>query len=125
MNHVLLIGNLGKPADLRTGDSGKLTCRLSIATNDKWKDAKGRIQKITDWHVVVAFGSLAESLQVLDRGDRVAVIGRLRTRSFLKDGEKRFVTEVHAERVDFIRVNAWKGRDEDEDTEFDAAGILC
>ena len=118
MNKVMLIGNLGKPALVKSSN-GTTFCRLSLATNEKWKDKGGNRQERTDWHTVVAFGTLAKALEILDRGDRVAVVGKLRTSKYVKDGETRWSVEVHAEEVEFLKLRAWREEGEDAGYESD------
>lgn len=99
INTVHLVGRLGRDPEMRTTASGMAIASLSVAT-DRWKKDEG---KVTDWHRVKAFGRQAESIsRYLSKGSEVAVVGRLETSSYDKDGERRYVTEVIADRVAFI-----------------------
>lgn len=95
-NSVRLVGNLGMDPEVKVFDSNKKMVRLSIATNESYKNDKG--EKITDtqWHNLVFWGpqaKLAEDL--LKKGDEVAVEGKLSNRNYTdKDGIKRYVSEV-------------------------------
>lgn len=68
LNRVMLIGNLGKDPEFRTTESGVLRAHIVLATNDTYKDRNGQIQKITDWHDVVVWRTLAEKARILKRG---------------------------------------------------------
>ncbi|MDB5146324.1 MAG: ssb [Mucilaginibacter sp.] len=95
-NSVRLVGNLGMDPEVKVFDSNKKMVRLSIATNESYKNDKG--EKITDtqWHNLVFWGpqaKLAEDL--LKKGDEVAVEGKLANRNYTdKDGIKRYVSEI-------------------------------
>ena len=102
LNRVMLLGSLGADPDLRFGqsaDSGVL--KLRIATTERYMDKRSNEWKErTDWHDVVVFGKRAEALQkILHKGSTIFVEGRLSTRSYEKDGQKRYVTEVVANNV--------------------------
>jgi len=95
-NSVRLVGNLGMDPEVKSFDANKKLARLSIATNESYKNDKG--EKITDtqWHNLVLWGAqatLAESL--LKKGDEVAIEGRISNRSYVdKDGVKRYTNEI-------------------------------
>ena len=94
-NHVQLIGRVGADTEMKTFDSGKSMVTLSLATNDYYKDKDGNKQERTEWHRIVAWGKTAELMdQLLKKGDEVAVEGKLTHRSYEKDGETRYATEV-------------------------------
>lgn len=99
MNRVTLIGRLGRDPELRQTTSGKAMCSLNLATS--WKPKDGEEQ--TEWHRVVVWGRSAEnSDKYLRKGSQVAIEGRLQTREWEKDGQRRWTTEVVAERVEFL-----------------------
>ena len=95
-NSVRLVGNLGMDPEVKSFDANKKLARLSIATNESYKNDKG--EKITDtqWHNLVLWGAqatLAEGL--LKKGDEVAIEGRISNRSYVdKDGVKRYTNEI-------------------------------
>ncbi|WP_152269202.1 single-stranded DNA-binding protein [Agriterribacter humi] len=95
-NKVQLIGNLGNNPDVRNTESGKKMARVSIATNESYRNAKGETVKETQWHNAVAWGKNAEVIEkYLTKGSQVAVEGKLVTRNYVdKDGIKRYTTEV-------------------------------
>lgn len=104
MNVVTLIGHLGTNPEAKKLDGGRMLCRLSVATNKRWKDDAGERQARTDWHKVVAFGPLAEScLEYLSKGSHVAIHGELRTDSWKDDdGNNRRDVQVVARTVEFL-----------------------
>lgn len=95
-NKVNLIGNLGFDPEVREIAKGRKVARLSVATNDSYRNANGERVTDTQWHTVVAWGRTAEMVErLLRKGAPVALEGRLVHRSYeTKDGSKRYVTEV-------------------------------
>tara|TARA_R110001632_G_scaffold102272_4_gene210374 strand:- start:10410 stop:10745 length:336 start_codon:yes stop_codon:yes gene_type:complete len=95
-NKVQLIGNLGNDPEIITLESGKKLAKLSIATNESYKNAQGEKVTDTQWHNVVAWNKTAEIVEkYLQKGSEVAIEGKLTTRSYeTKEGEKRYITEV-------------------------------
>ena len=69
LNRVMLVGNLGRDASVKFSQSGSAICSLSIATTKSWKDDAGEWQDRTEWHNLVAFGKLAESLGECTKGE--------------------------------------------------------
>ncbi len=104
MNKVILCGNLGKDPELRFTPNGQATCRLSVATSEKWTDKDGQKQERTEWHNVVVWGKQAEACgQYLAKGRKVIVEGSIRSRQYDdKEGQKRYITEVIAQHVQFV-----------------------
>ena len=102
INKVLLYGNLTRDPELRALPSGMNVVNFSIATNRTFKDRDGKKQEQTDFHNVVVFGRQADIVsQYLKKGSSVFVEGRLQTRSWEKEGQKMYRTEVVADRVQF------------------------
>ncbi|HXK27259.1 MAG TPA: single-stranded DNA-binding protein [Candidatus Binatia bacterium] len=104
VNKVILVGNLGKDPEVRFTNSGSAVARLSVATSEVWNDRDGNRQERTEWHNVVVWGKQGEHCgQYLAKGRQVYVEGSIRTRSYDdKSGNKRYVTEVVAQRVQFL-----------------------
>lgn len=104
VNKVILIGNLGKDPEVRFTGSGKCVANFRIATTEIFSDSQGARQERTDWHNIVVWGKTAENCgQYLSKGRQVYIEGSLRTRQYDdKDGNKRYVTEVVAQRVQFL-----------------------
>ena len=102
VNKVILVGNLGRDIELRYTPGGAAVGKLRIATTDTWTDKNsGQRQERTEWHSVDLWGRQAETLQeYLLKGRQIYVEGNLRTRQWEdRDGNKRYSTEVRAERV--------------------------
>lgn len=103
VNQVTLIGNLGADPELRHTDSGTAVATMSLATTRVYKDKNDKKQEETTWHRVVVWGKQAEQCnEFLSKGRQVYVGGRIQHRSYEKDGEKKYITEVVAERVQFL-----------------------
>src|SRR5512135_3741209 len=101
VNKVILVGNLGKDAELRYTPGGAAVASLRLATTDRYKDKDGQWQEQTEWHTVVLWGKTAEALaEYLRKGKQIYVEGRLQTRSWDdKDGKKRYATEIRSDRI--------------------------
>jgi single-strand DNA-binding protein len=104
VNKVILIGNLGKDPEVRFTQTGSAVANFSIATSEQWNDRDGKRQERTEWHNIVVWGKQAETCgQYLAKGRQVYVEGSIRTRSYDdKNGNKRYVTEIVAQRVRFL-----------------------
>ena len=101
VNKVILVGNLGRDAELRYTPGGAPVATLNMATTEVWNDKGGQRQEKTEWHRVVLWGKTAESLnEYLTKGKQIYVEGRLQTRQWDdKDGNKRYTTEIRGDRV--------------------------
>lgn len=103
VNKVILIGNLGADPELKYTPSSRALCNLRIATTDVFKDKSGQRQERTEWHRVTVWGDQAENCsKYLSKGRSVYVEGRLSTRSYDKEGQKHYSTEITADRVVFL-----------------------
>ncbi len=103
VNKVLLLGNLGKSPELKYTQSGIAFCRLSLATKSQWTDQGGQRQEKTEWHNVTVWKKQAENTaKYCSKGSRIYVEGRLETRSWEENGQKRYATDVVAEEVKFL-----------------------
>jgi len=104
VNKAILIGNLGKDPELRYTPSGQAVASFSIATSEKYKDKDGNWQERTDWHNIVVWGRQGENVkEYLRKGRPVYVEGRIQTRSYDdRDGNKKWITEIVAQRVQFL-----------------------
>jgi single-strand DNA-binding protein len=102
LNKAFIIGNLTRDPEMRSLPSGSTVTNFSLATNRRYKDANGNWQEATDYHNVVVFGRQAETTaQYLKKGSSALVEGRMQTRSWEQDGQKKYRTEVVADRVQF------------------------
>src|SRR5881396_3671593 len=113
VNKALLIGNLGKDPEVRFTASGRAVARFPVATSEVWNDAEGQRQERTEWHNVVVWGKQAETCgQYLAKGRQVYVEGAIRTRQYDdKDGNRRYITEIIAQRVQFLGGGGGRGAD--------------
>ena len=103
INQVMLMGNLTRDPELRNTPSGQSVVSFSLALNRAYKDQSGEWQEATDYIDVVAWGPLAERVaQYLSRGRRAFVQGRIQSRSWEQDGQKRSKVEVLASDVTFL-----------------------
>ena len=95
LNRVQLIGNVTRDTELRYTPSGSAVCSFGLATNRSWKTDDGQQHDEAEFHSIVAWNKLAELCnQFLNKGKKVYVEGRLATREWEKDGQKRQRTEV-------------------------------
>ena len=103
VNKVILVGNLGADPELKYTPSNRALCNLRIATTEVYKDKGGQRQEKTEWHRVTVWGETAENCsKYLAKGRSVYIEGRLQTRSYDKDGQKHYATDVVADRVVFL-----------------------
>src|SRR4029078_6872235 len=98
---VILVGNLGRDAELRYTPAGAAVATINMATTEVWNDEAGQKQEKTEWHRIVLWGKTAESLnEYLTKGKQIYVEGRLQTRQWNdKDGNKRYTTEIRGDRI--------------------------
>ncbi|HEU4728087.1 MAG TPA: single-stranded DNA-binding protein [Kofleriaceae bacterium] len=104
VNKVILVGHLGADPDMRYTPSGQGVCELRLATSESWNDKNGQRQERTEWHRIVVWGKRAEVCsKYLSKGRQVFVEGRIQTRTYDdKDGNKRYITEIIANDVQFL-----------------------
>ena len=97
VNKVILIGRLGKDPDIRYTPGGSAVANFSIATDESYKDKNNEKQKKTEWHNLVVWGNSVDAFvkPYLHKGDLVYVEGKLQTRSWEKDGVKKYTTEIN------------------------------
>jgi single-strand DNA-binding protein len=99
LNKVQLIGNLGKDPEVKYTPSGTPVAKITLATNERYKDKDGQWQDRTEWHNVVLWQRLAEIAgEYLKKGGKVYIEGRLQTRSWddKQTNQKKYMTEVVA-----------------------------
>lgn len=102
LNKAFVAGNLTRDPELRALPSGSNVCTFSVATNRVWYNQDKQKQEATEYHNIVVFGRQAETCaQYLKKGSGVLVEGRLQTRSWDKEGQKQYRTEIVADRVQF------------------------
>lgn len=101
INEVTLCGRLGRDPELKALPSGMNVCNFTMATTRKYKKDDQQVEQ-TEWHNVVWFGRGVEVInQYFKKGDEIYVRGRLQTRSWEKDGQKQYRTEIVGEKFEF------------------------
>ena len=102
LNKAMIYGNLTRDPEMKALPSGMNVTSFSLATNRVFNDRDGKRQEQADYHNIVVFGRQAETVnQYLKKGSGAFVEGRLQTRSWEKDGQKQYRTEIVADRVQF------------------------
>lgn len=104
VNKVILVGRLGKEPEVRNLENGAVVANFSLATSESYKDrVTGERKEVTEWHNIVLWRGLAEVAQkYLHKGDLVYIEGKLRTRSWEKEGVTRYTTEVVADNMTML-----------------------
>lgn len=101
LNRAMIIGNATRDPELRTTPNGKSVASFAVATNRRYQDSSGERREEVQFHEIVAWGKLGEiAEQIIKKGSRVYVDGRIQTRSWEgQDGNKRERTEIIAENI--------------------------
>src|ERR1700734_3416753 len=100
LNKVMLLGNLGQDPELKMIAGGQAVLNLRLATTETYLDKNNTRQERTDWHTVTVWGKRAEALaKFLTKGSQIFVEGRIQTRSYEKNGEKRYATDIVANNI--------------------------
>ena len=96
VNKVILVGRLGKDPEVRNLENGVNVANFSMATSESYKDkTTGDRKEVTEWHNIVLWRGLADiAAKYLHKGDLVYIEGKLRTRSWEKEGVTRYTTEI-------------------------------
>ena len=104
INKAIIIGRLGKDPEQKAMPNGKAVVNFSVATSETWKDKQtGDKREKTEWHNCVAFDKLAEIIgQYCKKGSQVFISGKLQTRSWEKDGQKHYATEIIASEMQML-----------------------
>ena len=101
VNKAILVGNLGRDAEIRFTSGGTAVANVSLATTEKFTDREGQKKEDTQWHRIVIWGKTAEALQpYLTKGKQIYVEGRIETREWTdKEGKKAKTTEIRADKI--------------------------
>jgi single-strand DNA-binding protein len=101
VNKAILVGNLGRDAEMRFTAGGTPVATVSLATTEKFTDREGQKREDTQWHRIVIWGKTAESLhEYLTKGKQIYVEGRIQTREWTdKEGKPAKTTEIRADKV--------------------------
>lgn len=95
INKVILVGNVGKDPEVRTFDSGNKVANFPLATSEKYTNKSGEKVENTEWHNIAVFGKLADIVEkYVVKGQQLYIEGKIKTRSWEKDGEKKYMTEI-------------------------------
>ena len=114
VNKVILVGRLGRDPEVRTLESGVSVANFTMATSETYRDKTTNERKeVTEWHNIVLWRGLAEIAQkYLHKGDMVYIEGKLRTRSWEKEGVTRYTTEVVADNMTMLSTKGSGGYSE-------------
>lgn len=118
INKVILIGNIGRDAELKYTPGGAAIATFSMATTEKWKDKSGQQQEKTEWHRVSMWGKMAESLaEYITKGKQIYVEGKIQSRQWDdKEGNKKVSFEIRAENVSLLGGGGGGGRARQSET---------
>lgn len=97
INKVLLLGNLGKDPEIKKLENGVTVCNFQLATSDSFKNSSGEKTEQTEWHNIIMWRNVAESIQKAEvkKGDRIFVEGKIRSRKWTdKDGAQKSSVEI-------------------------------
>lgn len=120
VNNVILMGNLTRDPELRQTPTGRSVTNFSLALNSAYRDQNDQWQEKTDFVDVVCWAQLAERVsQYMSKGRRCLVQGRLQSRNWEQDGQKRTKVEVVANDVTFLDGGAGGQRDNNDDSSDD------
>ena len=124
MNKWIGCGNLGRDPDVRHTQAGRSVMNFTMATTRVWRDKTGERHEETEWHRIVYWGrgpkgEIGGVREYLQKGRQVIIEGRVQTRSYEKDGDTKYVTEIVAQEIELVggrRDNgSGKGGDRKED----------
>lgn len=118
LNKIMLIGNLGKDAEIKVSQSGKKNAKFSLATTERFKDKQtGESKDQTEWHNIVAWGQLADIIERLNlkKGVSVYVEGK-QTSRYWDDpaGQKKTISEVIIEKLQVLTPQKHEGQQQSE-----------
>jgi single-strand DNA-binding protein len=103
INRITLIGNVGADAELRHTRDGGAVLNVRLAVGERWKDSSGERKERTTWFSIAVFGTRAEALaRHITKGTQLYVSGRMQSREWEKDGQKRTSWEVVADEIEFL-----------------------
>ena len=124
VNKVILVGRLGKDPEVRNLENGATVANFTMATSETYKDkTTGEKKEITDWHNIVLWRGLAEIAQkYLHKGDMIYVEGKLRTRSWEKDGVTRYTTEIIGDNMTMLSTRGGGGGGSSPSEGYSSAG---
>ncbi len=102
-NKISLLGRVGQSPEIKYLDSGTAITKFSLATSDKYKDKSGKLQEDTQWHNIVVWSKQAEVIKEhVKKGDQLYIEGKVQYRTYEKDGEKKYFTEIKMQSFEFV-----------------------
>ena len=112
VNKAILVGNLGRDAEMRFTSGGTPVATVSLATTERFTDRDGQKREDTQWHRIVIWGKTAESLhEYLTKGKQIYVEGKIQTREWTdKEGKPAKTTEIKADRIVLLGGGGGEGR---------------
>jgi single-strand DNA-binding protein len=105
VNKVILVGNVGKDPEVRYLEKNVAVANFSLATTDKAYTTQNGVQvpERTEWHNIVAWRGLAEMAEkFIHKGTQLYIEGKIQTRTYEKDGIKRYMTEIYADTIQLL-----------------------
>lgn len=105
VNKVILVGHVGKDPEVRYLDKDVAVANFTLATTERGRTLQNgtQVPERTEWHNIVAWRGLAEiSEKYIRKGTQLYVEGKLQTRTWEKDGIKRYTTEIYAETINLL-----------------------
>jgi single-strand DNA-binding protein len=127
VNKVILIGRLGKDPEIRNLESGVSVANFTMATTETYRDRNsGEKKEITEWHNIVVWRGLADvASKYLHKGDLVYIEGKIRSRSYEKEGQTKYITEIVADNMTMLgsKGGASSGSSASEYGQAPAAGV--
>lgn len=110
LNKAQIIGRLGSNPVTSITKTGLTMTTLSVATNERWHDAKGQLKEATEWHRITLFGKLADTAAMyLEKGDGVYIEGKIKTQRYTdKQGIERWSTSIFGDNMEMFLLNPAK-----------------
>jgi len=103
VNKVILIGNVGKDPEVRYLEGGVAVAKFSLATTEVYKNKEGQKVETTEWHNIVMWRALAEIAEKwVRKGNKLYIEGKIRTRSYEQDGQKKWFTDIVADQMQML-----------------------
>ncbi|MCF8367568.1 MAG: single-stranded DNA-binding protein [Bacteroidales bacterium] len=103
INRVILVGNLGRDPEVMTFDNGVKKASFSLATTESYKNKEGQRVEQTEWHNIVLWRGLADVAErFLKKGNQIYLEGKIKTRSYEQDGQKKYVTEIFVDNMTML-----------------------
>lgn len=105
VNKVILIGNVGNDPAIKTFDDGSKVANFPLATTERgWTKQDGtKIEDKTEWHNIVVSGGLSKVVEAyVKKGTKIYIEGKIRTREYEKDGQKRYFTGIYVNYLELL-----------------------